>query len=165
MNYDEMLHSIRDERISLAISTCAEMYIEQGIDPVKMTDVAARCQIGVASLYRYFGTKQRFTIKVASYIWERQMALFEGIYDSAYYREKTGIEQIEELLKVFHALLRGHRKFLRFVAAFDAYVLRESIPVDQLTEYEGVVLNSMPYMEAAFAAFYLELTGRLGSAA
>ncbi len=147
--YGDILKDVRSDRMDAAIETAAGLYLEKGIDVVKMTDIADKCEIGVASLYRYFGTKQSFTVKVAEYIWNRQMALFEGVYDSEYYHAKSGIEQIEELLKVFHVLYQAHSSFLCFVAAFDAYIMRECISKDELRDYNAAVLNTMALMEKA----------------
>ncbi len=147
--YGDILKDVRSDRMYAAIETAAELYLSRGIDDVKMTDIADKCEIGVASLYRYFGTKQNFTVKVASYIWERQMALFEGVYDSDYYHAKNGIGQIEELLKVFHVLHQAHSDFLRFIVSFDSYITREGITKAELHEYNATVLNTMTLMESA----------------
>lgn len=147
--YGDMLKDVRDNRIDAAVETAARLYLEKGIDVVKMTDIAEECGIGVASLYRYFGTKQNFTVKAAVYIWNRQMALFEGVYDSEYYRSKCGRDQIEELLKVFHVLHQAHRDFLCFVSSFDAYIIREGITHQELAEYNAAVMDTMKLMEEA----------------
>lgn len=149
--YGDILKDVRLDRMEAAVETAAELYLEKGIDAVKMTDIAEKCEIGVASLYRYFGTKQRFTVKVAAYIWNRQMTLFEGIYDSEYYHSKSGREQVEALLKVFHVLYQAHSGFLCFVASFDAYIARESITKNELAEYDSAVLNTMSLMEKAMS--------------
>jgi len=147
--YEDILKDVRMDRIDAAVESAARLYMEKGIDEIKMTDIADECQIGVASLYRYFGTKQKFTIRVAAYIWKQQMKLFEGIYDSEYYHSKTGLEQIEELMKVFYVMHQAQSSFLRFVANFDAYIVREDISQEELTEYNSAVLDTMPLMEQA----------------
>lgn len=147
--YGDILKDVRSDRMEAAIETAAELYLEKGIDEVKMTDIADKCGLGVASLYRYFGTKQGFTVKVAAHIWNRQMSLFEGVYDSEYYRSKSGIAQIEELLKVFNVLYQAHSGFLCFVAAFDAYIIREGLTSSELCEYNSAVLNTMSLMDKA----------------
>ena len=58
MRYDDIIQGIKNERIALAVDTAAELYLTVGIGNAKMTDIAEKAQIGVASLYRYFGTKQ-----------------------------------------------------------------------------------------------------------
>jgi len=160
MNYNEIMQNVRADRIEAAIDAAAELYLEQGIDQAKMTDIAQRSQLGVASLYRYFGTKQRFTIRVAARIWEQQDSMYEGVYESDYYRELPGIRQAEELMKIFHVLLTGHPGFLRFVADFDAYIMREQIAPEDLNEYESSVLNARALMDKALKKGFADGTVR-----
>lgn len=149
MKYEEIMQNVRADRIEAAITAAAELYLENGIENAKMTDIAERSQLGVASLYRYFGSKQNFTIRVAAHIWQSQMQLYAGVYESEYYRSRTGIEQVEELLKIFHVLFSGQPRFLRFVADFDAYIMREQIPTSALKDYENSVLDSRVFMQKA----------------
>lgn len=149
MKYEDIIRSVKNERMESAVATAAQLYLEHGIDEVKMTDIAEKCQIGVASLYRYFGTKQLFTVKVATWVWQDLMEKFAGVYDSDYYLNKSGIEQVEELLKIFLVLLSAHSDFLRFVSDFDAFVTREGITGEQLAEYESSILNTMTLMKNA----------------
>lgn len=149
MKYDQIIRSIKNERIAEAVTAAAELYLANGISDAKMTDIAEQAQIGVASLYRYFGTKQLFTVKVGSYIWRLTMKKLEPLYSGADYLCQSGIEQIRSLLDLFHTLLRDHRPFLRFLSEFDSFVTREHLMPEQLTEYETCALNMLPVMTAA----------------
>lgn len=149
MKYDQIIQNVKNERIGIAIATAAELYLDVGIAEAKMTDIAEECQLGVASLYRYFGTKQLFTVKVGAYIWKLKLRELESIYTGKDYQQKTGIEQVEALLNVFHVLLNDHPSFLRFLSEFDAFVVREHLTPADLAEYEESVLNVMPLMEKA----------------
>ena len=128
------------------METAAQLYLTIGISNAKMTDIAEKAQIGVASLYRYFGTKQLFTVKVGSYIWKTTMMKLEPQYTSAEYQAKTGFEQVAALLNIFHILLEEHRPFLRFLSEFDVFVIREHLGIGQLTEYESRSMNMLPVM-------------------
>lgn len=149
MKYDQIIQNVKNERIDMAIATAAELYLDVGIAEAKMTDIAEECQLGVASLYRYFGTKQLFTVKAGSYIWKLKLRELEGIYSSSDYAHKTGIGQVEALMNVFHVLLNEHASFLRFLSEFDAFAAKERLTPVDLAEYEQSVLNVMPLMEKA----------------
>ena len=149
MKYDQIMQNVKSERINAAIATAAELYLSVGIEDAKMTDIAEAAQIGVATLYRYFGTKQLFTVKVGAYIWKEKLQELSGIYTGKAYQRKTGIQQVEALLHVFDVLLEEHIPFLRFLSEFDAFVARERLRPDELDEYEENVLNVMPLMEKA----------------
>lgn len=149
MRYDDIIQGIKNERIALAVDTAAELFLTEGISHAKMTDIAEKAQIGVASLYRYFGTKQLFTVKVGAYIWKKTMMKLEPLYTSEEYRARTGLEQVAALLNIFHILLEEHRPFLRFVSEFDVFVIREHLGIGQLTEYESCSMNMLPVVSAA----------------
>lgn len=149
MKYDEILRSIKNERIADAVAAAAELYLRCGISEAKMTDIADQAQIGVASLYRYFGTKQLFTVKVGAYIWKLTMKQLEPLYTSREYLVKSGIEQIRSLLNLFHVLMADYRPFLRFLSEFDFFATREHLQPEQLMEYETCALNMLPVMNAA----------------
>ena len=149
MKYDEIIRSIKNERIADAVAAAAELYLSHGISDAKMTDIADQAQIGVASLYRYFGTKQLFTVKVGAYIWKLTMKKLEPLYTSLAYQAKTGIDQIASLLDIFRVLLSDYKPFLRFLSEFDSFVIREHLAPEQLVEYETCALNMLPVMTAA----------------
>lgn len=149
MKYDQIIRSIKNERIADAVTAAAELYLTQGIADAKMTDIADQAQIGVASLYRYFGTKQLFTVKVGAYIWKLTMKQLEPLYSGPDYLAKSGIGQIRSLLELFHTLLTEYQPFLRFLSEFDSFVIREHLQPEQLTEYESCALNMLPVMTAA----------------
>lgn len=149
MKYDDIMRNIKNERIADAISAAAALYLSQGISEAKMTDIADQAQIGVASLYRYFGTKQLFTVKVGSYIWKMTMKKLSPLFTRADYLAKTGIEQVRSLLNLFHVLMADYRPFLRFLSEFDSFVIREHLTPEQLEEYESCALNMLPVMTVA----------------
>lgn len=146
MEYNKIIQSAKNERISVAVSTAAQMYLEMGISEAKMTDIAAQAQIGVASLYRYFGTKQLFTVKVAAHIWKTTLQEVASVYTGPQYDSMTGLEQIHALLDIFRVFMEEHRDFLRFLSEFDQFVVREHLEQEHLEEYETCSLNIMPIL-------------------
>lgn len=146
MRYTEIMQSIKNERIGAAVSTAAQMYLTVGISEAKMTDIADQAQIGVASLYRYFGTKQLFTVKVAAYIWKTTLQKVEPIYTGPHYESLTGLEQVTALLNIFQIFMKEHRNFLRFLFEFDMFVAWEHLGQEHLKEYEACSLNIKPIL-------------------
>ena len=59
----------RIERILLAAFS---LFSHNGFDTIAMTDIAKDAEIGVASLYRYFATKDEIAIRTAIWAWENQ---------------------------------------------------------------------------------------------
>ena len=100
----------------------------------------------MASLYRYFGTKQLFTVRVAAYIWKTTLKELESLYTGPSYESKTGLEQVEALMDIFHVFMDEYRPFLRFLSEFDMFVIREQLDQEQLEEFESCSLNIRPVM-------------------
>lgn len=150
MEYEKYIEDAKNERMEQAVSVASELFLKKSIDEIKMTDIAKESKIGVASLYRYFGTKTQIVIKSGALIWNNMQLLFDGVFESDYYRDKTGIEQISELLKVFYVLYTAHKDFLKFVHEFDNFILKENVEKDELAEYESSIMNSFPLFEKAF---------------
>lgn len=148
MKYNEIIRSVKNQRMDDAVVCAAGMYLDKGISEAKMTDIADACQLGVASLYRYFGTKQKFTIKAACYLWQQKYQDLDRFRHQADFLRQTGIEQAQSLMNVFPTLLQEHSPFLRFLSDFDAFITQEHLTHEDLLEYESSVMNVLSMMEA-----------------
>ena len=133
-----------------AVETAAALLLNGDVEDIKMTDIAEKCGIGVASLYRYFGTKGDIVAKAGAVLWGRIRAMFDGVFESPYYLEKNGYERLCELMKVFKVLYVSHQDFLRFVDSFDRFAVNEKISPEALGEYESSVMNFFPLFEKAY---------------
>ena len=56
--------NLKFRRTEQAVTVSAQLFLKNGIEAVKMTDIAEASGIGVATLYRYFGTKIGITIAI-----------------------------------------------------------------------------------------------------
>ena len=75
---------LKDKRMERAVSVCAELFLERGIESVKMTDIADYSGIGVATLYRYFGTKTGIAIDAMTFLWDDLKSLFGGVFSKEF---------------------------------------------------------------------------------
>ena len=69
MRYLDNVNQSITERRDIVIETAFKLFAENRIEPVTMTVVANNCNMGVASIYRYFGTKKELVIAVAAKKW------------------------------------------------------------------------------------------------
>ena len=150
MEYKKFIENAKNDRMYEVVEAAADMLLTQPPDSIKMTDLADRCEMGVASLYRYFGTKSVIVIKAGAALWGRVKALFDGVFECDYYKEKNGLGQLTELMKVFKVLFISHKDFLRFVDSFDRFVFANDIGHEQLAEYETSVLDFYSLFESAY---------------
>jgi AcrR family transcriptional regulator len=139
----------RDERKNQAVNAAKDLFLEQKIDTVKMTDIASRAGMGVASLYRYFETKETIAVAVATLLWSEIKERYLPGLESAKFREKSGIDQIRGILDIYSQLLARHTPFLRFLSDFDAYCIQNGITKDRLADYERSINDFYrPYLFA-----------------
>ena len=92
--------NLKNKRFEAAVAASAKLFLENGIDNVKMTDIAEKSGIGVATLYRYFGTKTRIAIAAMTYLWTDLQNMFSGVFDSDVFRSQSGIKQLTDLMRL-----------------------------------------------------------------
>lgn len=141
---------MKNIRMERAIAISADLFLRNGIEPVKMTDIADASGIGVATLYRYYGAKTGMVIAAMTYLWNRLKELFDGIFESELFLSQSGVKQLEDLMRMYLVLYDAHADFMRLLAEFDQFILREQVPKAALYEYESSVFNFYPMFETAY---------------
>ena len=150
MEYKKFLENAKNDRMNVAVEAAAKLLLERDVNELKMNDIAEECEIGVASLYRYFGTKSELVIKAGCLLWRSVKSLFDGVFESEYYTDKTGIEKLRELMKVIKVLYISHKDFLRFLDSFDRYILNEPVSAESLEGYRASIMDFYPLFEDAY---------------
>lgn len=150
MEYLKYLQEEKNSRRSSVVLTAAAMLLTRGIDEVKMTDVAEECGLGVASIYRYFGTKTKLLISVGELLWGDVRVLFDEVAAAPNYPDKNGYEQLSALFSVYETIFRYHKGFMKFLRDFDATMLRENVPKTELAAYERGLFEFYGYFKAAY---------------
>ena len=139
----EKLAEERDElknaRIERILLSAFSLFSHTGIDAIAMTDIAKNAEIGVASLYRYFETKDEIAIRTAIWAWENQKKMILPILDDSGYYNKNGIGQLEEIFDLFFKLYQNVPDFFRYIYFFDAYVVCQKIDAERLIPYQAVI--------------------------
>lgn len=148
-NIGKSLKDLREESI---VYVAAELFLQDGIEEVKMTDIAARAEVGVASLYRYFGTKEALVVRAGALLWQDLNTLFSSVYEAEDFHAQSGMEQITRLFGVYRRLFQEQPDFIRFVGDFDAFIIRSRVDMSQLAEYEQSVLNFYPVFLGSYEA-------------
>ena len=137
---EEEIDPQRNARIEKILSSAYELFSKRGIEDVAMTDIADRSKIGVASLYRYFETKEILVVKTATQAWEYQMQDVLPSLLRPKYKNSTGYEQLQEIFALFIKLYEKETDFLRFIYLFDAFAVKEKIPKEAMANYEAKIL-------------------------
>lgn len=151
-SYEFSAESLKSRRFEAAVSVSSKLFLEKGIDAVKMTDIANETGIGVATLYRYFGTKTNITIAAMTYLWNDMNKMFSGIFESEVFLRQPGIKQLRDLMRMTLVFYNAHRDFMKLLGEFDLFLIRENVPKEDLEGYERSVINFYPFFEKAYQA-------------
>ena len=152
MEQEDLYALHREKRMEEAVYAAAELFLKNGIAPVKMTDVADAAAMGVASLYRYFGTKNVLVIRAGALLWRDVRTLYENRFDPAVMAPLPGMERIRLLFSLFEELYRDHRPFVSLIGELDDFLAAQDVPPEELKRYEDSLLNFYAVFRAAFAA-------------
>ena len=140
----------RDKRMQEAVYVAAELFLKEGIANVKMTDVADGAAMGVASLYRYFGSKNVLVVRAGALLWQDVRKLYEHRFEPPALDGLSGIERIRHLFSLFEELYRDHREFASFIGELDAFLWSEEVPEEELVNYENSLLDFFSVFREAF---------------
>src|SRR5574344_804347 len=118
MNASEKRKQEKEEQKNARLNhilECTYELFSHGIETVTMNQIAQNAEIGVASLYRYFSTKEFLAIECASYAWNLEAEKFNTAFDYEAYEKLTGYMQLEFSLRLFPKFFTTEGKFFRFI--------------------------------------------------
>lgn len=130
---------LKTSRMNRILQAAFSLFSQKGIDTIAMTDIAKKAEIGVASLYRYYETKDEIAIRTVIWAWEREKEAILPDLTSGNYENLTGIEEIKVIFDEFIKLYENSQDFLRFIYFFDSYAVRTNISKERLADYESII--------------------------
>lgn len=131
----------KEKRKKEVIVAAVEVFKIKGIDNAKMTDVAEKAEVGVASVYRYFKTKADLAIECATWIWENEISV---LYDQFYkddFLKLNGLEKVRRMLSSFIEIYQNYPQHLSFLEQFDNFIVRENVSLEKLKHYEQSIIE------------------------
>lgn len=140
------LKEIRKERI---LKAAFELFSLKGIDTIAMTDIAERAEIGVASLYRYFETKEEIAIRTTIWAWSNGKKQLMPRFTTPEFQQLTGLEQVRKFCESFIDIYELQTSFLRYIFFFDSFAFRTKIQKSRLKDYEEIILSVEKVVEDA----------------
>lgn len=147
MDYRKFIAEAKNARKAEVVQTAAELFIKQDIAQVKMTDIARAANLGIASMYRYFGTKNELLAECSDYLWEEIRKNYWGQYPLPEYNDKCGYDQLSSCIMVFLKLFEEDSGFLKFIYNYDEVVSQEGAETDdfasKLTRYSPIFFDAV----------------------
>ncbi len=116
-----------------------ELFTKRNIDTVSMLEVARYCGYGTTTLYRYFSTKPKLVVGVATWRWNK--FLEENAKQGSLIDPETmsAAEMLEIYLNAFLDLYYKEKDLLRFNQMFNIYLRSEHINPEDLKPYDEMI--------------------------
>ncbi len=177
VGYAKGRNTTTDER---AIASAAKLFLRDGIEGVKMVDIARDSNIGVATLYRHFSTKAQLAVAAATLLWEHFNTQVRELVESGPFLKLDGLGRLSMLFHTYCDAYEQHGDFVAFLDEFDRLVLRGDVSNQGMKEYANQLDSFYPVFADSyelgvqdgsvcpgvdFRAFYLALSHALISMA
>jgi AcrR family transcriptional regulator len=137
LDYSELQNKAKENIIKNAY----KLFANNGIHNVALVQIAKESEIGVATVYRYFGNKKNIINECANSVWKKVILGVQDKISSLEFLQLTGIEKIEGLLSMFLTMYQEDKEFLKFVSEFDAYIAQEKLTLEEMQEYNNNFLT------------------------
>ena len=137
-------------RSAYVISAAASLFLRDGIEAVRMTDIAEAAGIGVATLYRHYQTKTALAIRAGAHIWQRFNERILALVETDGFIASCGATRLTMLLSEYRDAYLDHPDFVRFLDEFDHMVIRESVAPADLSEYGQAIDSFYVIFEDAY---------------
>lgn len=117
----------REKRIA---STAYRLFIEKGIAPVTMTEIAKKSHVGENTLYRYYPSKIILIMDAKKRLWQEiTQSLVDTVTSAPSFAQLTGIEQMSLLIDALRKLYLDFPGFARFSYEFKLFMLDKKIHI------------------------------------
>lgn len=98
------------------LKVAKEMFFERGMTGTEMKEIAAACNIGRSSLYRYFESKEAIALELVIEILDDLNSEMEEIIS----QYSTGYEKVEQGLIFYIQKMKKSASMVRFLDDFDS---------------------------------------------
>lgn len=128
------------ERVAVLMDAAASVFVEKGYDAATMTEIAARAQSSIGSLYQFFPTKPL----LAEALHVERLAALTGMLDD------LGLEVAgKPPAEIGEAIFDRFGAFLRAFPEFAILAARRDIPKDRKARSRAALLGNIGAMLAS----------------
>ncbi len=123
---------LKDAKINFLVDMATDLFMTRSIGEVTIKDIAVAAQVGEATIYRYFGSKQNIVVHAAMKI--------QGIVSKDFFnleKGKNGFEKLKVFYESYYEIFIKHPNFYKFLNEFDAYVSVEDSSITN--PYESAI--------------------------
>ena len=116
-----------------------KLFTQKNIESVSMEQAANAAGYGVATLYRYYSTKPKLAVAVATWKWGHQIDANRLNRPAPEFEGMTAAQIFSFYLESFLYLYRNDQELLRFNQFFNVYIRAEHIEGETLTPYRELI--------------------------
>ena len=127
------------ERRETILDAGFRLFAEKTIDPVSMNDVAKAAGVGIATLYRYYSTKQELVLAISTRVWENYIVENSRKRTALVSKGMNAGQEFEFYLDSFIDVYRNHADILRFNQFFNVYVANEEVSSEIMKPYLSII--------------------------
>ena len=124
--------SLKDVKINFLVDIATDLFMARSISEVTIKDIAITAQVGEATIYRYFGSKQNLVMQAAMKL---QTIVSEGFFRLE--KGKNGYEKLALFYESYYDIFMKHSNFYKFLNEFDSYIASEKS--DSMNLYENAI--------------------------
>ena len=117
------------------------LFARKSIETVTMEEAAKAAGFGVASMYRYYSTKPKLVIAVATFAFKRLSEQYiRRVYDGAV-EGMNAAQVLDYFLESFIEMYLHHKELLRFNQFFNIYMQTEGIDDETAAPFRDMIGN------------------------
>lgn len=135
------INNLKEKRKEEVVVAAISIFKERGIDQTKMTDIAEKAEVGIASVYRYFQTKFDLVIAAATWLWQEEISALVNQFYYPEFEKLSGVQQVREVLNIFITIYLDYPQYMSFLEYFDNYIVKEEVLAEKLESYEQSIMD------------------------
>ena len=124
--------SFKDAKFNFLVDIAADLFMSRSVQDVTIKDLAISAQVGEATIYRYFGTKQAIVIQVAMKLQSIVSADFFKLEEG-----RSGYEKLAIFYQSYFDIFNKYPNFYKFLDEFDAFISVDN--ADATNPYESAI--------------------------
>jgi AcrR family transcriptional regulator len=145
------MKDLKDAQDQYVVECAAELFMQHGIDGVKMVDIARAAGVGVATVYRHFSTKVHVASLAAELLWEKFNERLHELVESDWFLQLNGLGRLQALLEGYCDAYSEQRSFVKFIDEFDRLILAGELSEEELEQYGRQIDSFYVIFEDAYA--------------
>jgi AcrR family transcriptional regulator len=133
------------------IDAAYRCFSKNGIESTAISDIAAEAEVGEATIYRHFVTKENLALECGIKFWNEVGAFYEEKTDTAAFQQKSGMEQVEQMIWLALDYYGRHTAEFCMICNLDGFLLSHRVGAEALAAYEQAVDGLRPLLCDAIA--------------